>query len=451
MSHALPTVVIVGRPNVGKSTLFNRIVGRRVAVIEDTPGVTRDRLYAEAEWSGRPFQIVDTGGILFDDNDPLIEQIRVQAQVALAEADAVVFVADAVDGLHPDDQALADKLRGIKAPLFLVANKADNPSRDQLASEFFALGMGEVFPISSLHGRGVADLLDEVCRHFPKVDEMPEKPDEVRLAIVGRPNVGKSSMLNAFTGEKRAIVSDIPGTTRDAIDMLVEYRGEPIRLIDTAGLRRRGKIQGSIEYYMALRAQRALERADCGLVVIDGHEGLTDGDKRIAKAAHDMGRAVVLLANKWDLQEPPDGEIGRRSAIKKDFERIVRDQLPEIGYAPVVFSSAQEVTGMRQALDAVLTALESWSFRIPTGQLNRLIQDAAFAKPYSRKGKILKIYYATQATTRPPTIVLFVNDPELVHFSYLRYLENQLRKTFRLPGTALRLIVRASEGQRKKG
>lgn len=444
MDRRLPVVVIVGRPNVGKSTLFNRLVGRRVAVVEDTPGVTRDRLYAEAEWGGRRFTVVDTGGILFGEDDPLIEQIRVQAQIALAEADVVLFVTDAVDGVNPDDRDLADALRGIAKPVLLLANKADNERREAMAQEFYELGIGEVYPVSSLHGRGVADVLDVIVEHLPPVEAAEPEEPEVQLAIVGRPNVGKSSLLNAFTGEKRAIVSEIPGTTRDAIDTLIRYRGETIRLVDTAGLRRRGKIQGTVEYYMALRATRAMERADAALVVIDGVEGLTDGDKRIAKAAHEAGKAVVLVVNKWDVREPPDGRPNRMSPLKKDFVKILRDQLPELDYAPVVFTSAQESAGLEAALESALAAVEAWSVRIGTGRLNRLVQDAVFERPYTSRGRTLKIYYATQPTTRPPTIVLFCNDPDLAHFSYLRYLENRIRREFPLVGSPLRLVVRSS-------
>jgi GTPase len=324
MSRKLPTVVIVGRPNVGKSTLFNRLVGRRVAVVEDQPGVTRDRLYAEAEWRGRRFTVVDTGGMLFSEDDPLIEQIRVQAEVALAEADVILFLTEVTAGVNPDDRDLARRIRGIDRPVFIVVNKSDNPQRETFAGEFFELGFEKVFPVSSLHGRGVADLLDEVVELLPPAEAMEDQVEEVRLAIVGRPNVGKSSLLNAFTGEQRSIVSDIPGTTRDAIDTSLEFQGERFRLIDTAGMRRKGKIQGTVEYYMAMRATRAIERADCSLVVMNGPEGLTDGDKRIAKIAHEAGKACVFAVNKWDLMEPPDGRPKKNSALKKDLVKILR-------------------------------------------------------------------------------------------------------------------------------
>jgi GTP-binding protein len=440
-------LVIVGRPNVGKSTLFNRIAGKRIAVVEDTPGVTRDRLYAEFERRGRRMRLVDTGGILFGEDDPLIEQIRIQAEVAMAEADAVLFVVDAAEGLNPADFDLAERLRGVPQPVYVLATKADNPDRDIQSAEFYALGFERVTPVSGIHGRGIDEALDAIAESFPKTEDGDQRPEEIRLAIVGRPNVGKSSLLNAFTGERRAIVSDVPGTTRDAVDMVVEWKGQPVRLIDTAGLRRRGKIQGSVEYYMALRATQAMERADCALLVVDGQEGLTDGDKRVAKASHDLGKPLVIAVNKWDLREPPDGELGRRTALKKDFERIVRNEAPEVAYAPVRFTSAKRETGMDGVMKAVNLAVDNWGFRVGTGVLNRLVQDAVFAKPLTRKGRPFKVYYCTQPQTRPPTFVLFCNDAELAHFSYLRYIENRIRAKFPLEGTPVRVVARSSKGR----
>ncbi len=440
----MPVVVIVGRPNVGKSTVFNRVIRRRVAVVEDSPGITRDRLYAEAEWLGKQFVLVDTGGILFGEDDPLVEQIRIQAQVALAEADIVLFLADATTGVTEDDRVLANFLRPIKKPLFIVVNKADNPGRDAFSAEFYSLGLGDVWSVSGLHGRGIADLLDEIVALLPTSDELKDEREEVRLAIVGRPNVGKSSLLNAFTGEQRSIVSDIPGTTRDAIDTQIEYKNERFRLIDTAGIRRKGKIQGTVEYYMVNRATRALERADCALVVVNGPEGLTDGDKRIAKLAHDSGRACVFAINKWDVMEPDDPLTNTKSPLKKDFIKIIRDQIPELAYAPIVFTSAKESLGLEPVLRTVLAVLENYSFRISTGALNRLIQDATFRRPYSSKGRAFKIYYATQVSTKPPSFVMFCNNPDFMHFSYQRYLENQIRKHHPLEGTPIRLTARSS-------
>ena len=297
--------------------------------------------------------------------------------------------------------------------------------------------------MSAVHGTNVTELLDRVVEGFPKdLGEMPD--DTIKLAIVGRPNVGKSSMLNALIGENRAIVSDLPGTTRDAIDTQIVHKGQAYRLIDTAGIRRRGKIQGSIEYYMVLRATKALERADCALLVVDGVEGLTDGDKRVAKAAHDLGKPCVISVNKWDLREPPDGNLGKSSPIKKDFLRILREEAPEVGYAIVRFTSAKEQKGLDGVMKAVTTAVENWNFRAPTGALNRIVQDAVFEKPLTRKGRLAKVYYVTQPETRPPTLILFCNDPDLFHFSYLRYIENQVRKTYPLEGTPLRVVARQS-------
>ncbi len=447
MRSTLPVVVIVGRPNVGKSTVFNRLVRRRIAVVEDTPGITRDRLYAEAEWNGRRFQIVDTGGIVFQEEDPLSDQIRVQANIALEEADVVLFVTDTTAGVNPDDQDLANQLRPVDKPVLVVVNKADNPQRDDYAAEFYRLGLGEVYPVSGLHGRGVADLMDVVVELLPPSSEKREQREEIRVAIVGRPNVGKSSLINAFTGQQRMIVSNIAGTTRDAIDTELEYKNELFRLIDTAGIRRRGKIQGSVEYYMVDRAQKAVDRADCALIVVDGSEGLTDGDKRIMKLAHDAGRACVFAVNKWDTKEPPDGQPRVQSQLKKDFLQIIANEIPELAYANAAFTSATESAGLEPVLDEILRAQEAYSFRVSTGQLNRLIQDATFARPYTSKGRALKIYYATQVSTRPPTFVLFVNDPELLHFSYERYLLNKIRNVFPLAGTPIRIRIKSSHGK----
>jgi len=442
-----PTLVIVGRPNVGKSTLFNRIAGKRIAVVEDSPGITRDRLYAEFDHEGRHLRLVDTGGILFSDDDPLVEQIRVQAEVAMAEADVILFMVDAEEGINAADWDLAGRLRGIKQPVYMVATKADNPDRADQANEFYSLGFEEMFAVSGIHGRGVKQMLDRIVEGFPKASPDEDLREELKLAIIGRPNVGKSSMLNAFTGEERVIVSDIPGTTRDAVDTLVEWKGEKVRLIDTAGIRRRGKIQGSVEYYMVHRAETALQRADCALLIIDGKEGLTDGDKRVAKISHDMGKPIVMAVNKWDQQEPPLGDLGRNTPMKKEFKRIIANEVPEVGYAPVLFTSAKEKSGMEGLMKAVRRATDNWSFRISTGMLNRVVQDAVFEKPLTRKGRPLKVYYCTQPSTRPPTFVLFCNDADLVHFSYSRYIENVLRREFPLEGTPIRVVIRSSRGK----
>jgi GTP-binding protein len=426
------------------------VVRKRLAVVEDTPGITRDRLYAEAEWNGRKFQVVDTGGIVFQEEDPLADQIRVQANIALEEADIVLFLADATSGVTPDDIDLANRLRGIKKPLLVVVNKADHPKRDDFAVEFYSLGLGEVVPVSGLHGRGVADLLDMIVEMLPEASEPDEdQKEEIRVAIVGRPNVGKSSLINAFTGEQRMIVSNIAGTTRDAIDTVLEYKGETFRLVDTAGIRRRGKIQGTVEYYMVDRAQKAIDRADCALIVIDGSEGLTDGDKRVMKLAHDSGKACVFAVNKWDTKEPPDGQPRKASLLKKDFLKIIENETPEIAYATASFTSATESAGLEPVLEEIMKAVEAYNFRVATGQLNRLISDAVFARPYTTKGRALKIYYATQVAARPPTFVLFVNDPELLHFSYERYLANKIREAFPLAGTPIRIRAKSSHNKKE--
>lgn len=425
--------------------MFNRIVGKRIAVVEDTPGVTRDRLYAECKFGKYHFQIVDTGGILFGDDDPLVEQIRTQANVAMAEADSILFVVDAIDGLHAADWDLANSLRGFNRPIYVVANKADNQDRVDSSAEFYELGLGEVFAVSSLQDKGFDRMLGEVLEGFPKnKEEETEKPEELRLALIGRPNVGKSSMLNALTGEQRVIVSDIAGTTRDAIDTLIEFKGEKVRLVDTAGIRRRGKYQGSMEYYMVLRAQKAIERADCSVLIVDGEEGLTDGDKRVAKFSHDAGKPLVIVVNKWDKIEPPDGNIGKKSDAKKAFLTTIENELPEMSYAPIRFSSALEEEGMDAIMKCVFQCVENWSLRISTGPLNRLIQDAVFSKPLNRKGINFRIKYVTQAQTRPPTFIMFCNNPDMFHFSYQRYIENQIRKKYPLVGTPIRIVGRKS-------
>lgn len=440
----LPTVAIVGRPNVGKSTLFNRLVGRRVAIVEDTPGITRDRLYGEAEWRGRAFQVVDTGGVLLEDSDPLITQVRIQALSAIEEADVILFMVDAIEGVTPADEELADVLRTTTKPVLLVANKVDNTRREADAAEFYALGWDEVFTISAVHGHGVAEVLDRVIELLPPATPAEEEDTTIKLAIVGRPNVGKSSLVNAILGAPRVIVSEIPGTTRDAIDTPFERDGQKMVLIDTAGIRRPGKVQGSVEYYSVLRAQKAIKRCDVALLVLDGPEGVTDGDKRVGGYAVEEGRACVVVVNKWDLMKNPTSKT-----LMMDFTRIFRKECPFLHFAPLVFTSALTGMGVPAVVDTALEAAEAHAHRIPTGVLNRLIHDAVDARPYSRKGKMLKVYYATMPSVKPPTVVLFVNDPDIVHFSYLRYLENQIRQQFPLEGTPIRMEVREATGKHR--
>lgn len=436
---ANPVVAIVGRPNVGKSTLFNRLVGRRVAIVEDTPGITRDRLYAEAEWIGREFTLVDTGGMILNDKDPLTAQVRTQAEVAMSEADVIVFLVDVTEGVCPSDIEVADLLRRTKKPVLLAVNKVENERQEREALEFYSLGLGEIYPVSAVQGYGVAELLDKVVENLPAIPQAESYPeDAVKIAIIGRPNVGKSSLLNAIVQEERAIVSDIPGTTRDAIDTYFEHEGQPIVLIDTAGIRRAGKIQRSVEYYMVLRAVRAVERADVTLLLIDASEGITDGDKRVGGFSHEAGRALVIVVNKWDMMKGT-------GVTMKEFAKIVRNDAPFLSYAPLVFASALHGTGVREILDSAIVAAQNHAMRLPTGEINRIIGDAIDAHPLTQRGKQFKVYYATMPAVKPPTVVLFANDPTLLHFSYERYLENQIRKHYPYEGTPIRIQARKAE------
>ncbi|MDW8051919.1 MAG: ribosome biogenesis GTPase Der [Armatimonadota bacterium] len=451
-----PVLAIVGRPNVGKSALFNRLIGQRVAIVEDTPGVTRDRLYGEAEWLGQPFVVIDTGGILFSDEDPLIQQVRVQAQVAIHEADCILFLVDARDGLTPADEEIADMLRRGNKPVVLVVNKADNPKLwDAQRAEFFALGLGDPLPISAIHGHNIAEMLERAFAQIATTAteakaESEEAEEPVKLAIVGRPNVGKSSLLNAILGEPRAIVSPIAGTTRDAIDTPFTWKGQPVVLIDTAGIKRPGRVRRSLEYYAQVRAKRAIERADVAIVVVDATEGITHYDRRIAQLATEAGRGVVWAINKWDLREPPDGNVDQQTTLKKDFIRGAEHELKWLDYAPYTFISALHRKGIERLLDTCMVVAEFHCMRIGTGELNRMIHEWQYEHPFTRKGKQLKIYYATMASVRPPTIVLFVNHPDIVHFSYLRYLENQLRRRYEYTGVPIRWVIRAAHEEREK-
>jgi len=465
-----PIVALVGRPNVGKSTLFNRIIGQRMAVVHDRPGTTRDRLHAPAEWNGVTFTVVDTGGIeilpetvvagrrpgpervLAQDSAPFIPLMRAQAEQAIQNADAVIFIADAASGLTAGDYEVADILRRAHCPVFMAANKADNSRLHQAALEFYELGLGTVYPISALHGIGVADLLDEVVGALrlavpvPGTSTQTEPEDEqVKVAIVGRPNVGKSLLLNRLLGEERAIVSPIPGTTRDAIDTYMEWEGVPITLIDTAGIRRRGKIGREVEYYSVLRALRAIQRADVALLVIDGVEGVTAQDAHVASFILDEWVSVVVLVNKWDAVEKEAHTMG-------EYTKWVRETLRFLDYVPVLFISALTGQRVQQVIPTALAVQEARSQRISTGSLNRLVQDALDRHaPPTKQGRPLKVYYVSQPEVDPPTFVFHVNDPDMVHFSYERYLENQLRKAYEFPGTPLRLIFRQHTGRGTRG
>ncbi|NMC81428.1 MAG: ribosome biogenesis GTPase Der [Armatimonadetes bacterium] len=431
-----PVVAIVGRPNVGKSTLFNRIVGERLAIVEDTPGVTRDRMYASVEWNGRPFTLVDTGGIVPDGMEFLQSEVYSQANIAVDEADVIVLMVDALEGPSPVDASVADVLRRAGKPVLVAANKADNARREADTIEFYSLGLGDLHAISALNGRAVADLLDAVVELLPEHDEDEEDDTTIRLALVGRPNVGKSSLLNALLGRERAIVSSTPGTTRDAVDTTFEHEGDRFTIVDTAGIRRRGQIAGGgIEFYMALRAQKAIERADVAVILVDADEGPTDGDARVAGMANDAGRACVIVVNKWDLVHATQMHA---------FAKEVQNRLPFIEYAPIVFTSALTGRGVKDVLPTVKTAADNHALRISTPELNRVIRNAVDARPYTRRGRDLKVKYASQIRIKPPTIGLWVNDPQIPHPSYERYLINQLRKEFGFVGTPLRLVFRRS-------
>ncbi|TET53417.1 MAG: ribosome biogenesis GTPase Der [Anaerolineales bacterium] len=448
-----PIVALVGRPNVGKSTLFNRLVGHRLAVTHDEPGTTRDRLHADTEWNDRQFTVIDTGGIevlseavtsgkrpgpervLTQDSAPYIPLMREQAEEAIAEADAVIFLTDAASGRTGGDDEVADILRRAHCPIFLAANKADNESLRQAAYEFYSMGLGDVYSISALHGKGVADLLDALIDVLPESQPEPED-DAVGIAIVGRPNVGKSSLLNKLLGEERAIVSPIPGTTRDAIDTRLVWEGTPVKLIDTAGIRRPGKIGRGVEHYSVLRALRALQRSDVALLVIDGVQGVTAQDTHVAGMILDEWASTVVLVNKWDAVEKDDQTFNEYSAW-------VRHALRFLDYVPVLFISALTGQRVHKVLPTALAVHEARSKRIPTGELNRIVQNAFDRhSPPSKRGRRLKVYYASQPGVDPPTFVFHVNDPDLVHFSYERYLENRLRAACEFSGTPLRLVFK---------
>ena len=454
-----PLVALVGRPNVGKSTLFNRLVGERLAVVDDTPGTTRDRIEAECEWNGRTFTVVDTGGIevlpadeqrrIEKGKKPLTEhmplavasaeyipQVREQAEIAIEAADAIVFVVDATSGVTAADEEVAEILRRTSKPVFVAANKADSEQRRDEAVEFYALGLGEVFPISAIHGIGAGDLLDAVVASFPPQAEETED-ESVKIAIVGKPNVGKSSLLNAILGEERAIVSPIPGTTRDAIDTRLVWETMPVTLIDTAGIRRRGRIESGIEKYSVLRALKAIQRADVALLLIDATEGVTAQDAHIAGFILEEMKSVVVVVNKWDAVP---GKTGR---TMDEYTAHVRSALNFLDYVPMLFISAKLGTRVDTVLPTALRVQEERLTRIPTGELNRIIRDAMSKQmPPTRAGKRLNIYYCTQPRTDPPTFIFYVNDKERVHFSYERYLENRIREAYGFLGTPLRLSFR---------
>lgn len=442
-------VAIVGRPNVGKSTLFNRIAGQRIAVEDATPGVTRDRIYADCEWRGKRFTLIDTGGLEIGKDD-LQAQVRKQIEFAIQEADVVIFVVDAREGPAPFDEDIADMLRKTGKPVIVAANKVDSRQREDGIPDFYEFGLGEVIGISAAHGLLIDDLLDGVAEYLPET--APSEEEEIiRVAIVGRPNVGKSSLLNAMLGEDRVVVDARPGTTRDSVDTDYEWQGRHLVLIDTAGVRRKSRVTESFEYYSVLRSFGAIERCDVALTLIDASAGLTDQDKRIAGKAHEDGKAQILVVSKWDLRaaEAPNKETEKM--LMADFSRQIEAWLPELKYAPVAFTSSISRRGLEALLDLTVEVAEQHAYRFQTAELNRIFEEATYEHPLSRKGKQLKIYYVTQVSVRPPTLVLFVNDTELAHFSHLAYLENQIRKRVPLQGTPLRLIVRKAKGKAREG
>lgn len=432
-----PVVAIVGRPNVGKSTLFNKLIGQRLSIVDDTPGVTRDRIYGDCEWCGRKFSIVDTGGIEPNTSDVILSQMRLQAELAIDAADVIVLVTDIRTGVVATDSDVAAMLLKSGRPVILCVNKCDtvgNPPAEFY--EFYNLGLGDPVPVSSVHGHGTGDLLDLIIRELPAQEEEEDEGELIKVAIIGKPNVGKSSLVNKISGEERCIVSDIAGTTRDAIDTAIQNQYGQFMLIDTAGLRRKNKVDDSIEKYSVIRAQMAIERADVCVIMIDATVGFTDQDSKVAGLAHEAGKGCVIVVNKWDAVEKDDHTmIDYRKSLEKDFSFM--------SYAPMIFISAKTGQRLDRLFELIKHVANSNAIRITTGMLNDVLAQAvARVQPPTDKGRRLKIYYMTQASTKPPTFVCFVNSAELFHFSYQRYLENRIRETFGLEGTPIRFIVR---------
>lgn len=432
-----PVVAIVGRPNVGKSTLFNVLAGERISIVKDTPGVTRDRIYADCSWLNREFTMIDTGGIEPDSSDVILSQMRDQAQIAIETADVIIFLTDVRQGLQDSDQKVCDMLRKSHKPVVLVVNKVDDFQKQMNeVYEFYNLGIGEPFPISSVNQLGLGDMLEEVVSHFPDASEYEEDEDIPKIAIIGKPNVGKSSLVNRLAGNNRSIVSDIEGTTRDAVDTKVKFEGKEYIFIDTAGLRRKSKVKEDLERYSVIRAVSAVEKADVVLIMIDGTEGVTEQDAKIAGIAHEKGKGIIVCVNKWDAVEKDDKTIYRQT------EKI-RSTLSFMQYALILFISAKSGQRVNKLYDAIDTVILNNTMRVQTGVLNEIITEAvAMQQPPMDKGRRLRIYYATQASVKPPTFVLFVNYKDLMHFSYVRYLENRIRDSFGFEGTDLHFIIR---------
>ena len=430
-----PVVAIVGRPNVGKSTIFNRLAGERISIVEDTPGVTRDRIYARTEWLGHPFNLIDTGGIDIGD-EPFLTQITEQAEIAIEEADVIIFVVSVKEGVTDADEKVARILYRTDKPVVLAVNKVDNPELRADIYDFYSLGFGEPIPVAGTHGIGTGDLLDKIIKEFPK-DATNEEDDSIKFSFIGRPNVGKSSLVNAILGENRVIVSNIEGTTRDAIDTRFETEdGTKYTMIDTAGIRKKGKVYENTEKYSVLRAMRAIDRSDVVCVVLNAEEGIREQDKHVAGYAHEAGRAIVIVVNKWDT-------LKKDNKTMSDFENLIRQEFQYLSYAPIVFVSAKTKQRLDKLPELIKRVNDNHEQRISSAVLNDVVMDAIAHNPTpTDNGKRLRIYYATQVAIKPPTFVIFVNDPELMHFSYERFLENRIREAFDFEGTPIHIIER---------
>ncbi len=438
---AKPIVAVVGRPNVGKSTFFNKMVGKRISIVEDKPGVTRDRIYADVEWVGNEFTLIDTGGIEMKSDDLITNQIKVQAEIAIDMADVIVFMVDGKANITTSDEEISGLLRRSKKPIVLVANKIDNVKLPDSYYDFYTLGLDEPVPISSVNGLNLGDLLDVIVSKLPEQEEI-EDEDTIKVAFIGKPNVGKSSLINKILGEDRVIVSDIAGTTRDAIDTPFTMGDDKFVFIDTAGIRRKSKVYESVEKYSVIRSLTAIERSDVCLIVIDAEQGITEQDKRIAGYAHEAGKAAVIIINKWDL-------VNKDNHTFNSFTKMVKEELAYMTYAPMIFLSAKTGQRVDKILEYVKYVSNQSSMRVSTGALNDLVGEATLLnQPPSDKGKRLKIYYASQVAVKPPRFVLFVNDYELAHFSYVRYIENQIRKNYNFEGTPI--VMEVKERTKKK-
>ncbi|GAB5053420.1 ribosome biogenesis GTPase Der [Pediococcus ethanolidurans] len=432
---ANPIVAIVGRPNVGKSTIFNRVVGDRISIVEDTPGVTRDRIYAHSEWIGHEFSVIDTGGIDISD-EPFVNQIQDQAEIAIDEADVIVFLVSVKEGITDADEKVARILYKANKPVILAVNKVDNAELRQEIYDFYSLGFGDPYPISGSHGLGLGDLLDAIVKEFPD-SKTDEKDDSIRFSLIGRPNVGKSSIVNALLGEDRVIVSDIAGTTRDAIDTkFTTPEGTDFTMVDTAGMRKKGKVYENTERYSVMRAMKAIDNSNVVLVVLNAEEGIREQDKRIAGYAHEAGRGIIIVVNKWDTLKKDNHTL-------HEFEAGIRDQFAYLSYAPIIFVSAVTKQRLAQLPELIARVDENHRRRVQSSTLNDVIMDAIAINPTpSDNGKRLRVYYGTQVSTEPPTFVIFVNDPDMMHFSYERFLENRIREAFDFSGTPIHLIER---------